>query len=74
MFSVRALVGYCIDTFHKDNLLTPANNTNVTQTLLWGVYVCVCIYIKFKWQLTFLASIGDFRANVPENAKEKTPL
>jgi hypothetical protein len=31
MFSVYALVGWRIDTFHKANLLTPSNNTNVTE-------------------------------------------
>jgi hypothetical protein len=31
MFSVGALVGSCIDTFHKANLLTTSNNINVTK-------------------------------------------
>jgi hypothetical protein len=32
MFSVAALVGSFIDTFHKAKLLAHSNNTNVTKT------------------------------------------
>jgi hypothetical protein len=38
MFSVGALVGYCIDTYHKTNQLTPYNNTNVKKNItIWCV-------------------------------------
>jgi hypothetical protein len=37
MFSVvRALVRWCIDTFHKANLLTPSNKTIVTKGITIG--------------------------------------
>jgi hypothetical protein len=35
MFSVRALVGWCIDTFHKAHLLRPSNDTNETEHYCW---------------------------------------